>query len=159
MIDEKMPTSINYEFSQTFNVPAKEAYLWCTDYSPDDPAIMGEKNATRQVKKLTNTTILLTETFRIGKENIKKEKLIQLYPDRLMWVSTHLSGPNKYSQFMYEISAETPSACRLDFTAQHIEHKTGMSQTDILKLKDKLCRYDSNVWKLLAKEMEKELKK
>ncbi len=139
-------------------VPAQEAYRWCTDYSPDDPVIMAENNASRQIKKLTSTTILLIEKFVIGKETSVKEKLVQLYPDRLMWVSTHLSGANKHSQFIYEISAETASTSRLNFTAQHIEHKTGIPQTELLKLKEKLLKYDSDVWKLLAKAMENELR-
>jgi hypothetical protein len=118
---------------------------------------MAEKNASREIKKLTETTIILKETFRGEKDTIIKEKLVQLYPDQLMWVSTHLSGPNKYSQFIYEVAIGTGIRSQLDFSAQHIEHQTVMSQTEILTLKDILCKCDSDVWKRLAKAMEKEL--
>jgi hypothetical protein len=151
-----MPQTINYKFSQTFNISAQAAYEWCTDFDPDDPALMAEGNATREVKKLTDKTLILKETFRQEKDTIIKEKLVQFYPDRLMWISTHISGPNKHSQFIYEIAAETDHSSRLDFTAQHIEHKTGMSHSEIMKLEEDLCRYDSDVWKLLAKAMENE---
>lgn len=88
---------------------------------------------------------------------VAKEKLVQLYPEQLTWVSTHISGPNKYSQFIYEISVETASASSLDFTAHYIEHQEKMASAELKALADSLCKYDSNVWKLLAKAMEKEL--
>jgi hypothetical protein len=156
-LEKKLPYIVHYKFSQVFNVTAKEAYLWCTDFTPDDPLLMAEANATREIKKLTNATIFLKETLRDEKRVVVKEKLVQLYPDRLMWVSTHLSGPNKYSQFIYEVAAETSSSSRLNFTAQHIEHKTAMSKTEITALKYDLCKYDADVWKRLAMAMEKDL--
>jgi hypothetical protein len=156
MIGKIMPYLITYKFSQTFNTPAEKAYQRCTDFTPDDPALMAE-DATRDIKKITKKTILLKESFNGEKEVVAKEKIVQLYPERLMWISTHLSGPNKYSQFIYEVAAETGSSSRLDFTAQHIEHQTGMSAKEILTLRDNLCEYDSNIWKRLAKAMAKEL--
>jgi hypothetical protein len=82
---------------------------------------------------------------------------VQLYPDRLSWVSTHLTGPNKYSQFIYEISAEGNGASRLDFTALHLEYEKKLDGEDIKSLADKLRKEDSAAWKLLAKAMAKEL--
>jgi hypothetical protein len=71
-----------------------------------------------------------------------------------------LTGPNKYSQFIYEISAKGDNASCLDFTAHHIENKKEiMTKMDIKLLADKLRKYDSNAWKLLARAMEKELNK
>ncbi len=118
---------------------------------------MGEENAVREITKLTGQTIILKETLPNGKEFVVKEKLVQLYPDRLTWVSTHISGPNKYSQFLYEIIAEPASNSRLDFTAHQVEYKTETASTDVIALTDNLCKYDSHVWRLLAKAMEKEI--
>lgn len=120
---------------------------------------MAEDNASREVTKLTSTAIVLKEIFQNGKEAVVKEKLVQLYPQRLTWISTHLSGPNKYSQFLYEIVAETAGSSRLEFTAQHLEHGKSQSPEDIVKLEDTLRNYDAYVWKLLAAAMEKELTK
>ena len=74
-----------------------------------------------------------------------------------MWVSTHLSGPNKYSQFLYQITAEGEFS-RLDFTAFHIERKENLTQKALEALTDELCMGDSGMWKLLAKAMKKDLK-
>ena len=155
-----MPCSIRYRFSQRFPVPARKAYKWCTDYSPQDHALMGEEAAERQITRVTDTTIILTDIFHTSKGNVEKQKLVQLYPDRLCWVSTHLTGPNKYSQFIYEISAEGDSASRLDFTALHLEYeKENLDSEAIKSLANKLKKEDSATWKLLAKAMAKELSK
>ena len=154
-----MPYPIRYRFSQYFAASAQEAYTWCTDYQPDDHALTGNPNAKRAVTWLTQSTVILKETFPTQNGTIEKEKLVHLYPDKLMWVSTHLSGPNKYSQFLYQITTEGAEASCLDFIALHIEHKENLSQIDLETLTDALCRGDSDMWKLLAEAMEKELKK
>jgi hypothetical protein len=155
-----MPCPIRYHFSQRFPVPARKAYKWCTDYTPQDHALMGEAAAERQITCVTDTTIILTDIFHSGKGDVEKQKLVQLYPDRLRWVSTHLTGPNKYSQFIYEISAEGDSTSRLDFTALHLEYeKENLDSDGIKSLADKLKEEDSAAWKLLAKAMTKELGK
>jgi hypothetical protein len=83
---------------------------------------------------------------------------VQLYPDRLRWVSTHLTGANRYSQFIYEISSESAKASRLKFTALHLEYeKANLGKADAKSLASKLCKEDSEAWKLLAKAMAKEL--
>jgi hypothetical protein len=153
-----MPCSIRYHFSQRFSVPARKAYLWCTAYSPEDHALMGEEAAERQITHLADTTIILTDIFHTRNGSIEKQKLVQLYPDRLCWISTHLTGPNKYSQFIYEISAEGKNASRLDFTALHLEYeKEKLDSEGIKLLADKLKEQDSKAWNLLAEAMRKEL--
>ena len=119
---------------------------------------MGEEAAERQITRVTDTTIILTDLFHTIKGNVEKQKLVQLYPDSLRWVSTHLTGPNKYSQFIYEISAEGRGSSRLDFTALHLEYEKGNLDSEAIKaLADKLKKEDSAAWKLLAKAMIKEL--
>jgi hypothetical protein len=134
--------------------------MWCTDYCPEDHSLMGEESAERQITHLTDTTIILTDIFHTSSGHIEKQKLVQLYPDRLCWISTHLTGPNRYSQFIYEISAEGSSASRLDFTALHFEHENGQVYSGNIKLlAARLKKEDSKAWKLLAKAMTKELGK
>ena len=155
-----MPCSIRYRFSQRFSVPARKAYEWCTDYSLEDHVLMGDEAAKRQITRVTDATVILTDTFHTGKGDVEKQKLVQLYPERLFWVSTHLTGPNRYSQFIYEISAEGNGASRLDFTALHLEYeKDNLDSEAIKSLADKLKKEDSAAWKLLAKAMAKELGK
>jgi len=153
-----MPCVIRYCFSQRFPVPARKAYQWCTDYSPEDPALMGNEAAKRQVTRVTDATIILTDIFHTAKGNVEKQKLVQLYPDRLSWVSTHVAGPNKYSQFIYAITDEGNSASQLDFTALHLEYeKENLDSDGVKSLAEKLKKEDSAIWKLLAKAMAKEL--
>ena len=154
-----MPCAIRYSFSQRFSVPARKAYKWCTDYNPEDHALMGDEAAERQITHIAESTIILTDIFHTSSGPVEKQKLVQLYPDRLCWVSTHLTGPNRYSQFIYEISAEGNSASRLDFTALHLEYEKKLDSEGIKSLADKLKEEDSKAWKLLAKAMTKELGK
>jgi hypothetical protein len=155
-----MPIAIRYHFSQGFSVSARDAYLWCTDFTPQDLALVGEDNVKRQVTRLTDSTLVLREVFQTNSGNVEKKKLVQLYPDRLSWISTHFTGPNKYSQFIYQVSVEGNNASRLDFTATHMVHEQKtMSESDSKLLTKKLCNYDASVWKLFAKAMEKELNK
>jgi hypothetical protein len=154
-----MPYSIRYRFSQRFSVSAREVYDWCTNYGPEDHALMGDEAAERQITRVAEDVVVLTDVFHVGTGAVEKQKVVQLYPDRLRWVSTHLTGPHKYSQFIYEISAEGDEASRLDFTALHLEYGEKLDSEDIKLLADKLKEEDANAWKLLAKAMAKELGK
>jgi hypothetical protein len=84
---------------------------------------------------------------------MEKQKLVQLYPDKLSWTSTHLTGPNKYSQFRYVISPRGKTASILSFTALHIDYE---EKEDAKTLAYRLCREDASAWRLLAKAMAKE---
>lgn len=151
-----MTISVRYHFSQRFAVSAKKAFQWCTDFDSKDPILMGEENVERQVNHITNGTIILKDISYSTTMQMEKNKLVQLYPDQLSWISTHLSGPNKYSQFLYRISPENEEASILEFTAFHIEYE---DKTNAKLLADRLRIEDANAWKLLANAMEKELRK
>ncbi len=149
--------SVRYCFSQRFAVPAKAAYEWCTDYASDDHTIMQHKGAKREVTWLTAGIVLLKDIFVGSSGTVEKEKLVHLYPDQLTYVSTHLSGPIKHSQFIYRITADGNSGSHLDFTASYIGNLESPTPKDLKQLADKLCREDSNTWRLIAAAMEKEL--
>jgi hypothetical protein len=156
-----MPQSINYHFTQRFSQPAHKAYKWCTGFTPQDQALMGEKNATRKVQKIAENTVILKDEFHAESGTVTKHKLVCLYPKRLMWTSTHLTGPAKHSQFIYEITATSKKTSILSFTALHIAYhiKENTEKTEAKVLSEKLRKEDSNVWKDLAAQMKKELRK
>ena len=155
-----MPTPINYHFKQRFNVPARKAFEWCTTYTPEDYALMGEKGVSREIEHITDRTVILTDTFNIGTDNqIEKQKLVQFYPDLLFWTSTHLTGPAKHSQFIYQITAEAVNISSLDFTGLFLYYgDKKMSESDTAKMVEKTCKEDASAWELLAKAMEQELR-
>jgi hypothetical protein len=107
-----MPIPIYYHFRQRFNVSARKAYEWCTDYAPGDHALMGEKDTSRQIERLTERTVILTDTLSAGTRNqTEKQRLVQLYPETLFWTSAHINGPAKHSQFIYQITVESDLPC------------------------------------------------
>ncbi len=148
----------HYNFNQNFRVPAREAFAWCTNYSPADMKLMQEENATREIQHISDATIILTDTYVVKEKSIVKQKLVCLYPDRLMWTSTHLTGPNRYSQFLYEISSQTEQQSCLKFTGLYIDYNMKNEDGGLTKLSEELKKMDLENWKNLAKEMEKELK-
>jgi hypothetical protein len=151
-----MPLTVRYHFIQSFPVFAKLAFAWCTDFSQEDQVLMGEENAERQIIHLGKNTLILKDVFHSAKGSVEKEKLVTLYPEQLFWISTHLTGPNKHSQFLYQILPNGKSASVLNFRALHLEYD---KKTNATLLAEQLCREDSNAWKLLAKAMANELKK
>ncbi|NLE03619.1 MAG: hypothetical protein GX638_02305 [Crenarchaeota archaeon] len=155
-----MSCAVRYHFIQKFSIPAKRAYEWCTDYSSEDFSLIKNSNGKRKIEKIAAGVIILIDTFQTQNGTVKKKKLIHLYPAQLQWVSTHLSGLNKYSQFVYSISEDENCTSFLDFNALHYEYeKENLDAFQIKLLTDKLCREDSNIWRLFAKAMDKELAK
>ncbi len=147
---------VNYHFSQRFTVSAKEAFDWCTDFSPQDHWLMGVENATREITPITEKTLILTNTFQVPEGVVVKQKLLQLYPEDLTWTCTHLSGPNRHSQFLYTITPQEKTASILTFNANYLE---SAEQADVTLVAERLCKADAAAWMVLAKFMETELKK
>ncbi len=147
---------MNYSFSQRFDVPAAEAFSWCTDYKPDDWGRMGKKG-TRGITRLNEDTIILNDTVTGDDGDVTKVRLVRLNPGLLAWTNTHIGGPNKHSQFWYEIVAEGKGRSRLDFTGLQLNYGRRPSETEVAKLGEKLRAEDSAMWVLLAKEMHNDL--
>ena len=155
-----MPTPIYYHFQQRFNVPARKAFEWCTTYTPGDHALMGYNDVSRKIEHITDRTLILTDTFNIGADNqVEKQKLVQLYPEILFWTSTHLNGPAKHSQFLYQITEEAVDISHLDFTGLFLDYADEkISEADYAKLVEKTRKEDARSWVLLAKAMEQDLR-
>ena len=159
-VDDLMLHTVHYGFSQSFDVSARKAYEWCTNYGPGDKALMQEENATREVHHISDDVILLNDTYTIEGKITVKQKLVCLYPDRLTWTSTHLTGPNMHSQYIYELVPQNDRQCCLNFTGLYLNHsiKEDIEDKEAGRLAKELKKMDSEIWKLLANEMEKELK-
>lgn len=151
-----MPVSVRYQFRQNFSVPARDAFYWCTAFDADDNTLMGDSEVKREIIPIANGSLLIKDIFATPKGTVEKLKLVQLYPDLHRWTSTHVTGPNRYSQFLYAIKPNGKYASVLEFTALHIEYNE-KANSDALA--ERLCREDAAVWGRLAKVMAKDLKK
>ena len=150
--------SVSYSFNQRFPISAREAFDWCTDYRSDDYELMGEKGR-RGIRRVTKDTILLEEQVIQGSRTVRKLKLVKINPRRLSWHNIQLQGPNKYSEFIYEIRAEGENASTLSFTGLLVVYaKRSLTRNRLGQIAEKEREYDSKAWKLLAKAMAKELR-
>ena len=105
--------TVHYTFSQRFKVPAKDAYAWAVDYDAEDISLMG-LNGRREIERIDRDTLILNDTFFAGGQTTKKKRLIRLFPELLTLTNTRLSGPNRYSQFLYRFVDEGTGKSRLD---------------------------------------------
>lgn len=150
--------AIDYRFSQRFAVPAAEAYAWATDYTSGDIEILGFRGR-RKVEELCRGAFLLTDTIvRDDGTRVVKRKLVRLYPERLSYVNTHIAGPNKYSQFFYEMVPEGKNASRLDFTGREVlplERQPGARERAAMARR--IRGEDAAMWKRIARAMARDL--
>jgi len=149
----------DYTFRQRFRVPAPKAFLWCLDFSPNDVAY-SSTHISRRVVWASPRTVLLDDRFP-GPEGraVRKVKLVQIYPETRSWVSTHIAGPNHYSQFRYRIVPDGRNASALVFEGRELRW-TGptLSPSANRQLARRLRKEDSGLWKKYAAEMEKDQK-
>ena len=150
-----MPISVRYHFTQRFSVSAKEAFDWCTDFGSQDHMLMGDKTAERKITNFADAVIILKDSFHSLAGTIEKQKLVLVYSDQYKWTSTHLTGPNKHSQFLYQITPQGKDASVLTFTALHLEYD---EKADAKLLAERLCKEDAYAWKLLAAAMAEDKK-
>ncbi|MCI4339255.1 MAG: hypothetical protein L3J68_02860 [Thermoplasmata archaeon] len=155
---------VDYAFTARLPAPRSAAFRWATDYQPGDLALMGF-DARRRVEWLTRDTVLLTDTFASDPfaiapgGRVTKVKLVHLFPQRWSWTSTHITGPTKYSQFLYELVPAGRNACRLRYTGVQVEQKprAGRGPSIAQRARD-LTREDSQGWRHLAAAIGRELR-
>ncbi len=149
---------MRYEFSQRFKVPADEAFRWCTDYAPNDHALMGLKGS-RRFKRLAEDTILLDDTTYTGEKAVRKTKLVRIDAKRMTYYNVHLTGPTKHSLYFYQIVPEGEGGSRLDYTAYEVYYPkkppTKKELADAWAAESVAWQKD---WGNLAKAMENELR-
>jgi hypothetical protein len=153
---KEMTFTVRYGFSQKFNFPAEDVFQWCTDYRSGDLGLM-EENGKRSVERISKDTFLLDDTYRNGGKTVRKKKLVNLYPETLSWVSTHVTGKTRYSQFLYKVSPIGSSSSQVDFTGFQIEYDD-KKKTGAKVMSEQLRKEDSHAWELLAKEMENDMR-
>ncbi|HUI00653.1 MAG TPA: hypothetical protein VLX56_03365 [Nitrososphaerales archaeon] len=151
--------SVNYKFSQRFDVPVDKAFAWAIDYEPGpgDWKRMGLEGD-RKVTKLNDDTIILDDTRPTSEAPVTKRRLIRINHDRRSFVNTHIGGPTPHSQFVYEFFPEKGGGSRLDFTGMLVlQSKKRMSPAEVARMAEAEREGDSKIWKNLAKAMEAEV--
>jgi hypothetical protein len=135
-----MPISVKYQFTQRFTVSAQEAFDWCTNFDSHDNLLMGDNTAESQITQLAEGALMLKDSFRGIAGRIEKQKLVHIYPDQYKWTSTHLTGPIKPSQFLYQITPQGKDATVLTFEALHINYD---GKADAKLFVERLCKEDA----------------
>lgn len=153
-----MPLSrVFYRFRVTLPASRERAFRWATDYRPDDPKRMGEKG-TRRVERLAKNTFLLTDVFPTAHGRVTKAKLVHLLPDRFSWTSTHVSGPAKHSQFLYELRPAGRNRCQLLFTGLQVDRSPRPpSAASLAQRARQLAREDAATWRRIAAALGRDL--
>ena len=146
--------AVHYKFSQHFDIHARKAYEWCTDYEAGDIELGGEKGR-RSVRWLNDSALILTDSYFTEKGKVVKKRLVKLYPENLCWTNTRVSADGRYSQFLYQISAE-PGGSRLTFTGNQIFAGTATRSRRAAMARE-LAAEDAALWRSFAKAMAKDL--
>lgn len=150
--------SIRQEFSQHFRVPAREAFEWCTDYSPDDPALMGLKGK-RRSKRISEDTLILDDTLYPEGKPVSKTKLIKIDSERMTYYNLHLSGPTKNSLYFYRIVPEGEGESRLDYTEYEVTYPDKPpTKKQLAEMAARSADSWKKEWGNLARAMEKDLR-
>jgi hypothetical protein len=147
-----------YEFSVRLPAPRERAFRWATEYRSTDLDLMGEPGH-RTVEKLAKNMFLLTDVFETPRGHVTKSKLVHLLPGRHAWTSTHVAGPARYSQFLYELRPGERNGCRLHFTGLQVDRVSRRATPrGVIRRAKELARDDSRAWRRLADAMARELR-
>ena len=147
-----------YSFRQRFRVPSAWAFRWCIDYTPYDWATSEESPGSRIVQWISPRTAILNDTFpKPGGRRVRKVKMVQVYPEVKRWVSTHIEGPNRHSQFRYSILPDGPRASVLLFEGRELRWVgRRLSSRTNAALARRLRSEDAQEWKRLGAQMERD---
>lgn len=156
---------VSYQFTIRLPAGRRAAYKWATDYRATDFGIMGFRGG-RKVEPLANGLILLTDSFdadpfdtRVGSRTTKV-KLVHLFPERWAWTATHVSGPARFSQFLYQLRPSGSRACTLEFRGNQVERvRRSPTAASLGRRARELRREDSQLWHRLARELGKSRRK
>jgi hypothetical protein len=112
--------SIRYEFQQPFNVPAAVAYAWATDFEPADADLFGDRRR-RAIRRIAPDALVMTDTTYPAGRALRIARLVRIFPEKMAWTNTHLTGPFRHSQFWYRIVPDGPRRSYLDFQGLKVE--------------------------------------
>ncbi|MDG6922964.1 MAG: hypothetical protein JRN67_06710 [Nitrososphaerota archaeon] len=74
--------SLRCRFGQRFNVPARAAFLWCTDFEPEDGKLFSERTK-RSIKRLAKDALVMTDTTYPSGRPLRISSLVRLNPDQM----------------------------------------------------------------------------
>ena len=150
--------STRYEFSQRFNVPAAQAFAWCTDYAPQDHNLMGLKGF-RKVTKVSGDTVLLEDTLYPQGKAVTKRKLVKVDKERMTYFNFHLTGANKNSLYFYRIIPEGDGKSRLEYTGYELTYpKKAPTKKQLAAAAEADDAARTREWGRLAKAMERDVR-
>jgi len=151
-------SSVRFRFRQGFRVPAKAAYLWCTDFQASDASLF-EQKWRREVRRLSEDAVILTETTWPNGQTRVIRRLVRLSSRDLAWTNTHLSGPYRHSQYWYRIVPDGPRHCHLEFTGMRLVRTSkALSVAGKARLARQERQGDSRLWRArIAPALEREL--
>jgi hypothetical protein len=150
--------STRYEFSQHFDVPAVDAFRWCTDYDPKDHNLMGLKGY-RKVTRVSDDTVVLEDTLYPKGKAVTKKKLIKIDKERMTYFNFHLTGANKNSLYFYRMISEGDGKSRLEYTGYELTYpKKAPTKRELEAAEKADAAARTKEWGLLAKAMERELR-
>lgn len=139
--------SIRYEFRQPFRVSAPAAFRWATDFGPSDAELFGDQRR-RTVRRLGPDALRMTDTTHPAGRTLRITRLVRIFPERMAWTNTHLSGPFRYSQFWYRIVPDGPRRCHLEFTGLKIETRSRpLTPVEVRRESEANRREDSATWR------------
>jgi hypothetical protein len=151
-----LAASGRYHVSQHFRVPAQVAFEWCTDYSPKDHALMGQKGS-RSFKRISEDTILLDDVNYSAGKPVRRRKLVRLDPGNFTYYNIHLSGPGKDSLFVYRIVPDGEGESRLEFSAFKVYNtKSRPNREELARMLEADAASVHEEWVNLANAMEKD---
>jgi hypothetical protein len=150
--------STRYEFSQSFSVPAAQAFAWCTDYDPKDHNLMGLKGF-RKVTKVSGDTVILDDTLYPRGNAETKKKLVKVDKERMTYFNFHLTGANKNSLYFYRIIPEGEGKSRLEYTGYELTYpKKAPTKKQLAAAAEADAAARTEEWALLAKAMERDVR-
>ncbi len=145
--------SLSYRFTVLLPLPPEAAFHWATDFRPDDLALTGQ-TGTRTVEWIADDALFLTDTLRTPRGPVTKRRLVRLLPERLAWTNTHLSGPTRYSQYLYELTPVGRRRSRLTFTILQLERSARRPSAAARAARARtVAREDAHTWRTFARAM------
>lgn len=150
--------STRYEFTQRFDVPAAQAFAWCTDYNAKDHNLMGLKGF-RKVTKVSDDTVILEDTLYPHGKAVTKKKIVKIDREKMTYFNFHITGANKNSLYFYRIVPEGETKSRLDYTGYELTYpKKAPSKKQLAATAEADDAARTREWGRLAKAMESELR-
>ena len=147
--------SLRYRFQQSFRVPARAAFGWCTDFGPADGPLLS-KGTVRSVRRLTDDTLILTDTTRPRGRRLRIQRLVRIDPVHLAWTNTHLDGPYRHSQYWYRIVPDGPGRSHLEFDGLRLVHSARPGSATVQAERER--QSDARTWReRLAPALERDL--